>query len=392
MTSKTLRITATFFHVSAMNTNEIREEALRPEKEDWKSRNHIRSFIQLGITILGVFLCYLMTVPFLSSLAWALALAVLFMPIHRRILKKLKKKNIAAMLTSALAIIIVVIPVMWMVIRVVLEVDRGATLIMDRVSSGEWQDNLESMPFVGRAVYWLENHLNIHQAVNNLTSWLTAQVTLFLRSSFIQIIVIVLTFYLLFYFLRDRNEILRTVRRFSPLCGRETNGLFKVVNDTIRATVFGTLAVSAVKGFLSGFMFWVLGLPAPLLWGSIMGILSIIPLLGSYIIWIPAAVYLALDGYWAQALVLVIWGIVVGGVVNNVLYPILVSKKLKLHTIVAFIALAGGILVYGASGVILGPITLTASAFLLHLWRLKATGYKRDITLPTAFDDSAESL
>lgn len=76
---------------------------------------------------------------------------------------------------------------------------QGRNLIMDRVSR-ERQDNLESMPFVGRAVYWLENHLNIHQAVNNLTSWLTAQVTLFLRSSFIQIIVIVLTFYLLFYF------------------------------------------------------------------------------------------------------------------------------------------------------------------------------------------------
>ena len=103
-----------------MNTNEIREEAYLPEKEDWKSRNRIRSFIQLGITILGVFLCYLMTVPFLSSLAWALALAVLFMPVHKRILKKLKKKNMAAMLTSALAIIIVVIPVMWMVIRLVL--------------------------------------------------------------------------------------------------------------------------------------------------------------------------------------------------------------------------------------------------------------------------------
>lgn len=242
-----------------MNTNEIREEALLPEKEDWKSRNHIRSFIQLGITILGVFLCYLMTVPFLSSLAWALALAVLFMPVHKRIFKKLKKKNMAALVTSALAIIIVVIPVMWMVIRLVLEIDKGAALIMDRVSSGEWQNNLESMPLVGRAVFWLENHLNIPQAVNNLTSWLTAQVTLFLRSSFIQIIVIVLTFYLLFYFLRDRNEILRTVRRFSPLCGRETNGLFKVVNNTIRATVFGTLAVSAIKGFLAGFMFWVLG-------------------------------------------------------------------------------------------------------------------------------------
>lgn len=367
-----------------MNVNEI--------KEDWKSRNHIRAFIQLGITILGVFLCYLIAVPFLSSLAWALALAVLFMPVHKWISRKLKKKNISAMITSALAIVIVVIPVMLIVIRVVLEVDKGAALIMNRVESGEWQTNLEQMPFVGKSVFWLENHLNIPQAVNNLTSWLTAQVTLFLRSSFVQIIVIVLTFYLLFYFLRDRNEILRTIRRFSPLCGRETNGLFKVINNTIRATVFGTLAVSAVKGFLAGFMFWVLGLPAPLLWGTIMGILSIIPLLGSYIIWVPAAIYLALDGYWAQATVLIVWGMLVVGTVNNILYPILVSRKLKLHTIVAFIALAGGILVYGASGIILGPLTLTMSAFLLHLWRLKVNGYRKNIREPTAFDDSAESL
>ena len=374
-----------------MNTKEFKEETTLPEKEDWKSRNHIRSFIQLGITIGGVFLCYLMALPFLSSLAWALALAVLFMPIHKRFARKLKKKNIAAMLTSALAIVIVVIPVMLIVIRVVLEVDKGAVLIMDRVESGEWQTNLEGMPFVGKAVFWLENHLNIPQAVNNLTSWLTAQVTLFLRSSFVQIIVIVLTFYLLFYFLRDRNEILRTIRRFSPLCGRETNGLFKIINSTIRATVFGTLAVSAVKGFLGGLMFWALGLPAPLLWGTIMGILSIIPLLGGYIIWIPAAIYLALDGYWIQAIILVVWGMLVVGTVNNILYPILVSKKLKLHTIVAFIALTGGILVYGASGIILGPITLTVSAFLLHLWRLKATGYKKDTTIPTAFDDSEET-
>ncbi len=375
-----------------MNTKELREETDIPKKEDWKSRNHIRTCIQLGITIAGVFLCYLMTVPFLASLAWALALAVLFMPVHKRILRKLKKKNISAMLTSALAIFVVVIPVILIVIRVVMEVDKGTALIINRVESGEWQSNLEKMDFVGKAVYWLETHLNIHQAINNLTSWLTAQVTLFLRSSFVQIIVIVLTFYLLFYFLRDRNEILRTIRRFSPLCGRETNGLFKVIINTIRATVFGTLAVSAVKGFLAGFMFWILGLPAPLLWGTIMGILSIIPLLGAYIIWVPAALYLALDGYWIQASVLVIWGILVVGTVNNILYPVLVSKKLKLHTIVAFISLAGGILVYGASGIILGPLTLTVSAFLLHLWRLKATGYRKIAPLPTAFDDSVESL
>ena len=124
-------------------------------------------------------------------------------------------------------------------------------------------------------------------------------------------------------------------------------------------------------------MFWILGLPAPLLWGTIMTILSIVPLLGAYIIWLPASVYLALDGNTTYGLILAGWGMFVVGTVDNVLYPILISKKLRLHTVVAFISLAGGILVFGASGIVLGPITLTASAYLLHLWRAQTADNRK---------------
>ena len=357
------------FYDSPMNLNESGKN-LSPN-EDWRSRNRIRLLLQLALTIGGVFLCYLMTLPFLASLAWALALAVLFMPLHRKICRKIKRPTFSAIVTSAIAIVIVVIPVLLITVRVVLEISRGSTLIMSKVESGEWQRNLERMPYIGKVLLWAENQLDIPSLIDNLTSFLTAQVTSFLRSSFIQAIVIVLTFYLLFFFLRDRNQILRTIRRFSPLCGCETNGLFKVISSTIRATVFGTIAVAAVQGSLAGFMFWMLGLPAPLLWGAIMTILSIVPLLGAYIIWLPASVYLALDGNLMYGLILAGWGMFVVGTVDNLLYPILISKKLRLHTVVAFISLAGGILVFGAAGIVLGPITLTASAYLMHLWRTR---------------------
>ena len=355
-----------------MNTSEPDNKPSAYQIEEWRSRNRIRLLIQLAATAGGIFLCCLMTLPFLASLAWALALAVLFMPLHRKICRKFRRPTFSAVVTSAIAIVVVVIPVLLITVRVVLEIDRGAGLIMSKVESGEWQANLQGIPYAGKAVQWAENQLDIPSSVNKLTTWLTSQAALFLRSSLVQVIVIVLTFYLLFFFLRDRNQILRTIRRYSPLCGCETNGLFKVISDTIRATVFGTIAVAAVQGFLAGFMFWALDLPAPLLWGAIMMILSIIPLLGAYIIWLPASIYLALEGNWTNALILASWGTFVVGTVDNLLYPILISQRLKLHTIVAFISLAGGILVFGASGIVLGPITLTASAYLMNIWR-KAT-------------------
>ena len=345
--------------------------------EEWNFRNRVRLFLQLAITIASVLLCYLMTLPFLASLSWALALAVLFMPLHRKICRKLRKPTFSAIVTSAIAIIILVIPVLLITIRVVLEIDRGSTLIMNKVESGEWQHNLEKFPYIGKALLWAEDQLDIPSLIDSLTSFLTTQVTSFLKSSLIQIIVIVLTFYLLFFFLRDRNQILRAIRRFSPLCGHETNGLFKIIGTTIRATVFGTIAVAAIQGFLAGFMFWILDLPAPLLWGTIMTILSVIPLLGAYIIWLPASIYLALDGNLIYAVILACWGMFVVGTIDNILYPILISRKLRLHTIVAFISLAGGIFVFGTSGIVLGPITLTASAYLMHIWRTKTICNKR---------------
>jgi predicted PurR-regulated permease PerM len=141
--------------------------------------------------------------------------------------------------------------------------------------------------------------------------------------------------------------------------------------DASHATFYGTIVCAAVQGTLGGLMFWWLGLPAPLLWGVIMGLLAIVPVFGAFVVWIPAAAVLALDGQWGKALILSVWGSVVVGGIDNVLYPILVGNRLRLHTVPAFVSVVGGLVVFGASGVILGPLAVTTTLSLLEIWRVR---------------------
>ena len=116
-------------------------------------------------------------------------------------------------------------------------------------------------------------------------------------------------------------------------------------------------------------MFWWLGLPAPFLWGIVMGLLAVVPVLGAFVIWVPAAIFLLLDGSEGKALLLTLWGAVVVGGIDNLLYPMLVGRRLKMHTVLAFISLVGGLIVFGPAGLILGPVIFTVTRLLLEIWR-----------------------
>ena len=118
-------------------------------------------------------------------------------------------------------------------------------------------------------------------------------------------------------------------------------------------------------------MFWVLALPAPLLWGLVMGLLSLVPVLGAFVVWIPAAILLALDGSWGKAVILALWGALVVGGIDNVLRPMFVGNRLQLHTVPAFISMIGGLVLFGAPGFILGPLAVTVTILLVKIWRTR---------------------
>jgi len=339
---------------------------------DWSSPGHIHSLVLMAVTVGGLYLCYRMALPFLAALAWALALALLLVPVQRWLESKVRAPGIAAGILVLLAGVVVLLPVMVVADRLVDELARGGAAIGVMLESGQWRRDVAAYPLLAPVVEWLEHQFNLPETANAMSAWLSGVVASLARESLLQVIGMVMTLYLLFYFLRDRRTILASIEALSPLGRADTQRIFGNVDDTVHATVYGTLVVAMVQGTLGGLMFWWLDLPAPLLWGVLMGVLAIVPVLGAFIIWIPAAVFLLLDGSGGKALLLTLWGTIVVGGIDNLLYPMLVGRRLKLHTLLAFVSIVGGLALFGSAGLILGPVIFAMTRQLLEIWNRRS--------------------
>jgi len=319
-------------------------------------------------SVAGILLCVLIAWPFLGAITWALTLAILFLPLHARVESIVKHPNIAALLSTAIVVVVVVVPAAFVVERLIMEAASGIQSLQVRVESGELQAFLDSHPALAPLGNWIDRQVDLPTMIAAIATWLSNLGAVFVKGSLLQVVELFITFYLLFYFLRDRRAAKAMLKGWLPLTQPETEKLLLRVSETVHATVYGTLAVAAVQGTLGGLMFWVLGLSTPLLWGLVMGILSIVPLLGAFVVWIPATMLLIVDGSWVRALILAGWGGIVIGGIDNILRPIFVGNRLRLHTIPAFISIVGGLLLFGAPGFILGPLAATMTMLMVEFW------------------------
>ncbi len=341
------------------------------EASDWASPSHMRTIVLIAATAIGVYFCYRMAAPFMPAITAAFALAVLFTPLQAWLEHKIKNASLAAILSVFAIAVIVVVPATFVMQKLVIQAASGAAIIQAKVESGEWRRTLAAQPTLAPIAEKIEAELDLPGAVRAFTSWLSTSVASVVKGSLLQVIGLTLTFYLLFFFLRDRQLALDAIRSLSPMRAADMTAMFKRVGDTIYATIYGTLAVAGVQGLLGGLMFWCLGLQAAFLWGLVMALLAVVPVLGAFVVWIPAALFLALEGSWGKALILTIWGLLVVGTVDNLLRPVLVGNRLKLHTVLAFLSVVGGLLVFGASGLILGPVLLTVTMVLFEVWSVR---------------------
>ena len=335
---------------------------------DWSSPGHIHSLVLMAVTLAGLYLCYRMALPLLPALAWALAFALLLVPVQRWLEPRLRSPGTAAGLLVLLGGVGVLFPAMLVADRLLDEVARGGGAITAMLESGQWRRSISAYPLLVPAADWMEAQFDLPETANARPAWLTTAVAALARESLLQAIGMILTLYLLFYFLRDRRAILASIEALSPLARADTQRLFGVVDDTVHATVYGTLVIAMVQGTLGGLMFWWLGLSAPLFWGVVMGLLAIVPVLGAFIVWIPAALFLLLDGSGGKALVLTLWGAIVVGGIDNLLYPMLVGRRMQMHTVLAFVSIVGGLALFGSAGLILGPVIFAITRLLLEIW------------------------
>jgi predicted PurR-regulated permease PerM len=337
----------------------------------WSQRS-LPDLALLALTVLALVLCWLIARPFLTSLAWAAALAVVGWPLHRQVARRVGSPTGAAAASVAAIALLLVVPAALLMPGIIDEAAGGYQLIKAQVESNAWDAALARYGWLGTAWEWLKQRVNLGDVMQHAGTLLTGLGTLALRTSFVGLMELALTFFFLFYFLRDRDAVLASIRALLPMSAAESDGLLRTAGATIFATVCGKVLVGVVQGMLGGLMFWWLGLPAAWFWALVMGILSIIPLLGPPLVWAPAALFLLLDGHWGQATLLALWGAAVVGVADNLLYPIVVGRYLRLHTVPLLVALIGGLVVFGAVGFFLGPVVLAVALALLDVWRARA--------------------
>lgn len=345
------------------------EAAFQRKSRSTPARKQVRTYVLLAATGLGIYLCYRLCEPFLSPLAWALALAVVAHPVHRWLADKIRWANVAAGTSVALVTLLLLPPTVMISRQLAIEATRAAEFLQSDELYEQLQTAVERYPRLTEVFDWFQSEVDVSKEGSAVAQKITPAVPGVLSGSMWIAAGTLITLMTLFFFLRDSRLALDSLRSFLPLSNAEANQLFKRVHDAIFATVYGTLLVATAQGFMGGLMFWWLGLPSPLFWGVVMALLAIVPVLGAFVVWVPAAIGLAIQGEWTKALLLTLWGSVVIGLIDNLLYPFLVGHRLRLHTLPVFFAIVGGLTIFGAAGLVLGPVVLAVTLGLIDVWR-----------------------
>lgn len=316
-------------------------------------------------------------VPFYGPLLWAYIIAQLFRPLRRQVQRRLPgRPTVAALLTLLTAVVMVIVP--FTLVSALLA--REAMGVYGLLQSGEWNPSLElrrlfdALPIPMRSVLDSMGLANFASLQTRLGAGLT-QASQFLatralglgQNTFEFVADLFITIYVAFFLIRDGDTLLALLRRALPLSPSYTNELLDKFATVVRATIKGNLVVAAIQGLLGGLAFWTLDLRAALLWGVLMAFLSLLPAVGAALVWAPVALYLWVTGAVWQALALAAWGVLVIGLVDNLLRPLLVGRDTRMPDWVIMVTTLGGMAVFGLNGFVIGP---AIAAMFIAVWHL----------------------
>jgi predicted PurR-regulated permease PerM len=333
--------------------------------------------------IVGVgYLFFRMLAPFLSPIAWAITLVILFQPVHRRVVRWARNANVAALLSCLLVLAVVIVPAVVIVMGLIGELIAAYRLIEERFASGAWAFRFElgRSRILERSASWLAHYadlgeLNLHALILNnlqrLSGYLatrSAEVVKQFSAFVFNLGVAIFTMYFLF---RDGATLMTRLKRAIPLPEAEADEVLGRMQETIHATLYGGLAVAVSQGALGGIAFWIVGLPSPLTWGAVMFFFSFLPVVGAAIIWVPAAIVLMAQGSVGKGLFLLLWGALVISTVDNVLRPWVIGGRTRVPTVLIFFSVLGGVKLFGFIGVVMGPVVLSVALALAEIFRRK---------------------
>lgn len=341
--------------------------------------------VGLLLTFLTGYLMYLIMLPFFNPIFRATVLVVVSYPYFLWLLRRVtKNRSVASLIASTTVALVVAAPLTLV----------GATLADELHGLYLWSENYlqdlsahtgsSSIPLLSLLERYLEQLFRISEidlsgilansvkgAASSVTEWLKDAIRNFAEF----LIDLLLSFFVMFFMFRDGDRLLAALKGLLPLPDREVEKIMLKNRVLITATFYGGVVVGAVQGLLGGLAFYFLGLPSPVLWGAVMFLFSFVPGIGTALVWLPASFFLFVTGSPVKAIVLFLWGAFAVSLIDNLLHPLLVSKKTELHPLLLLFSIFGALNVFGLIGLIAGPLILSFSLTVLEYYRIKKDKY-----------------
>jgi predicted PurR-regulated permease PerM len=310
---------------------------------------------------------------FFKAIFWAAVLAMMFRPLHQKLVAVMPTRPaLNALLTTLAVIVAVLIPVSLTAMAVAQEAANLARDLeageIDTESTLLWLE--QRVPFLSGLLDRFEIDVaRIQEGVSAAAiasgRWIAGNAVAIGQNTLQFFLHLFVMLYLLFFFIMDGKSILLAIARVLPLDLKLQESLRARFANVARATLKGTFLISAIQGFIGGIAFWALGIRAAVLWGVVMGLFALIPAVGPPVVWLPAAIVLIASGQLTKGLILIMVGAVIIGLVDNLLRPVLVGRDARLPDYIILLTTLGGIAVFGLSGVLIGPII---AALFFTVW------------------------
>ncbi len=331
-----------------------------------------------ALTVAGILGYALLLIfrPFAVSMIWAAFLAFLLFPVNLGWRRRFKSKSLAAGLLTALAPVVILLPLSALSVNFVSQISSLLRQVQKYATELDIKSfsDLQQFPWIARINTWLQAHVDI--SAEQVQSWLLSGTREVMQraaswggSFFVgalgSLVAFAIMLFLLYFFLCDGDELIARLRRLIPMPEDRKERLFSQLSAVTRAIVFGTTVTAMLQGLFLGIGFAIVGLPSPVVFGVLTALLSLLPVGGSALVWIPAVVWLCFDKHWGGGTFLFVWGCLLSGL-DNVVRPLLISGRASISALAVFTGVLGGIPAFGAIGVIAGPVVLSLVLALIE--------------------------
>lgn len=349
--------------------------------------NGFQRYFLIGLLLILLVLLAIFVSPFAIDLLIAGIMVAAVYPVHRWIFRKIPfSRSLSALVSMLLIIIVILLPftlfgffVADQAADAYVVVSNHINVIVDADDAGRTSKILELIPFSERVISIFQ-YLPIStsdilrtagDAVGMVSSFLISKTTNILRHFLIFLVHLMVFMIALFYFLRDGDRLALYIRSLIPLSKKYRQELFTKLSNLSYGIIYGIFGAAIAQGLLVGIGFSTAGISNAAFWGAIAALFSPVPFIGTTVVWLPAVIFLAINGQYLTAVLLLAWCALIVGMADNVIKPYIIGSSAQLHPLATLLVLLGGTFVFGLKGLIFGPLVLTLAIAFLHIYKLE---------------------